>query len=57
VKVRALVKILEERRTIPENRYNRTAIAANNLSIQSVGLHESLSSFLESRLRRSSGKN
>jgi hypothetical protein len=40
VKVRALILIFEERRTVPGNYYGCTAVAANNLSFEGVQLHK-----------------
>jgi hypothetical protein len=40
VKVRALVRIFKERRTVPGNYYYCAAIAANNLSFEGVELHK-----------------
>jgi hypothetical protein len=73
VKVRALVQIFEERRTVPGNYYDCAAIAANNVSFEGVQLHKNnnknespidpntfykqLKMFIEERLLSNDGSN
>jgi hypothetical protein len=41
MKIRALVQIFEERRTVPGNYCDCGTVAANNLSFEGVKLHKS----------------
>jgi hypothetical protein len=50
VKIRALVQIFEERRTVPGNYYDCAAIAVNNLSFEGVELRKNNKMILLSTL-------